>query len=246
MTIFNAESPLASFSFPRTGKRGVPQQFPRRLYEMLETETKLAEKEQADGTPPSNRVIMWSDSGKAFRIFDIAEFAATVLPKYFRTKKFSSFQRNLNLYGFAKVRRGPETDMYAHPSFLRHDPEGLLNLRKVTSASRRPSGNKPKAQTLTVSPINNLAPIGSIAPLLTLPMRAISPTSPTARVSTIPNLVPASPPLMATQVIHQAPLQAQQQQRDQVKRQRAESSTEPDRGRLDLLAFALEQEAFAA
>ena len=25
-------SALASFTFPRTGKRGVPQQFPRRLY----------------------------------------------------------------------------------------------------------------------------------------------------------------------------------------------------------------------
>jgi hypothetical protein len=83
---------LASVSFPRTGKRGVPQQFPRRLYEMLDGETKLL---AASADHP--KVISWSESGKAFRIYDVAEFAASVLPKYFRTKKFSSFQRNLNL-----------------------------------------------------------------------------------------------------------------------------------------------------
>jgi len=92
----NATSPskksLTSLSFPRTGKRGVPQQFPRRLYEMLDGETKLL---AASAAHP--KLISWSDSGKAFGITDVVEFAASVLPKYFRTKKFSSFQRNLNL-----------------------------------------------------------------------------------------------------------------------------------------------------
>lgn len=83
---------MSTLSYPRTGKRGVPQQFPRRLYEMLESEAKLAESK-----PDEIFVISWSDSGKAFRITDVDEFAATVLPRYFRTKKFSSFQRNLNL-----------------------------------------------------------------------------------------------------------------------------------------------------
>jgi HSF-type DNA-binding len=83
---------LSQYNFPRTGKRGVPQQFPRRLYEMLE-----AEAFQLDASAEHPRVISWSDSGKAFRIYDASEFSATILPKYFRTKKFSSFQRNLNL-----------------------------------------------------------------------------------------------------------------------------------------------------
>ena len=82
----------STFTYPRTGKRGVPQQFPRRLYEMLESEAKLAA-----AKPEEEFVISWSDSGKAFRITDVDEFATTVLPRYFRTKKFSSFQRNLNL-----------------------------------------------------------------------------------------------------------------------------------------------------
>jgi hypothetical protein len=92
MTSVSTTNSLASLSFPRTGKRGVPQQFPRRLYEMLDGETKLL---AASADHP--KVISWSESGKAFRIYDVTEFAASVLPKYFRTKKFSSFQRNLNL-----------------------------------------------------------------------------------------------------------------------------------------------------
>jgi hypothetical protein len=92
-------SALSSFTFPRTGKRGVPQQFPRRLFEMLEGETKLCET-----SATHKKVIAWSCSGQAFRIYDSAEFATVVLPKYFRTKKFSSFQRNLNLVSFPFAR----------------------------------------------------------------------------------------------------------------------------------------------
>ena len=88
----STESAVSTLQYPRTGKRGVPQQFPRRLYEMLQSESKLIE---ASADHP--RIIFWSESGKAFRIADVSEFSATILPKYFRTKKFSSFQRNLNL-----------------------------------------------------------------------------------------------------------------------------------------------------
>ena len=121
-------------SFPKTGKRGVPQQFPRRLYEMLEMETARHEQQQqqqqrqqplsvASGTggymhgtaqasfliaqspvaaiaaaPTAEEpLISWSPTGRAFRITDSKLFAEQVLPSYFRTSKFSSFQRNLNL-----------------------------------------------------------------------------------------------------------------------------------------------------
>eukprot|EP00557_Chaetoceros_sp_GSL56_P001300 CAMPEP_0176492992 /NCGR_PEP_ID=MMETSP0200_2-20121128/9314_1 /TAXON_ID=947934 /ORGANISM="Chaetoceros sp., Strain GSL56" /LENGTH=273 /DNA_ID=CAMNT_0017890631 /DNA_START=71 /DNA_END=892 /DNA_ORIENTATION=+ len=116
-------------AYPRTGKRGVPQQFPRRLYNMLESEAQL-QLERSD----AERLIAWSETGKAFRIEDVTLFSTLVLPKYFRTNKFSSFQRNLNLYGFSKLRRGPDADMYAHPSFLRGRPEMLSQLKKCKTA----------------------------------------------------------------------------------------------------------------
>lgn len=131
MTSFQS-SPVASLAYPRTGKRGVPQQFPRRLYEMLQSEAELA---RTDANHKD--IITWSESGKAFRILNVALFSSEVLPKYFRTSKFSSFQRNLNLYGFSKVRRGPDTDMYAHASFVRGQAETLSLLRKCNSTAAR-------------------------------------------------------------------------------------------------------------
>lgn len=77
---------VCALDVPKTGKRGVPQQFPRRLYEMIEAESIAGESS-----------IRWSGTGRAFNIQDTHLFSSQVLPKYFRTNKFSSFQRNLNL-----------------------------------------------------------------------------------------------------------------------------------------------------
>ena len=119
----------AAVAFPKTGKRGVPQQFPRRLYEMLEMESARQEQQQqqqqhqqhsigtggcagcgnaqpslllAAAAPTAaardrDPLITWSPTGRAFSISDSKLFAEQVLPSYFRTSKFSSFQRNLNL-----------------------------------------------------------------------------------------------------------------------------------------------------
>ena len=45
--------------------------------------------------------------------------------------------QNTHRYGFSKVRRGPDMDMYAHPSFMRGKPENLVQLRKLTTAADR-------------------------------------------------------------------------------------------------------------
>ena len=89
---------LGIIAYPRTGKRGVPQQFPRRLYEMLQSESKLLK-----GSSDHEDIIAWSDSGKAFCILDVPMFSTDVLPRYFRTSKFSSFQRNLNLVSASRL-----------------------------------------------------------------------------------------------------------------------------------------------
>ena len=79
-------------NYPRTGKRGVPQQFPRKLFEMLDVESNRIRR--------GSGCVAWSSCGRAFRIADVAVFSEEILPAYFKTSKFSSFQRNLNLVSF--------------------------------------------------------------------------------------------------------------------------------------------------
>jgi hypothetical protein len=158
-------------SYPRTGKRGVPQQFPRRLYNMLEAESQLQ-----PSSPES--LVSWSQTGKAFRIEDVTLFSTLVLPKYFRTNKFSSFQRNLNLYGFTKVRRGPDTDMYAHPSFLRGYPDMLSELKKCKSAAdRKRQAKTTKQGSVSTSTISTMQDLARPSSIMNDGTRAVSPSS---------------------------------------------------------------------
>ncbi|KAL9186612.1 hypothetical protein ACHAXT_005850, partial [Thalassiosira profunda] len=139
--------------------RGVPQQFPRKLYDLLEAESGGA----------GSAYVHWSPTGRAFRIANAALFSALILPKHFKTNKLSSFQRNLNLYGF---RKGPDST-YCHPYFVRGNEEGLSQLRKRPKAPRA----KKQAPRPVTSPVSS--PVGKPSPAYLQPIRVISPTTST-------------------------------------------------------------------
>ncbi|EED94380.1 predicted protein [Thalassiosira pseudonana CCMP1335] len=153
-------SVLGEFQYPRTGKRGVPQQFPRKLYDMLEIES--------EGQSESTCCVHWAASGSGFKIANVAKFSEVVLPKYFKTSKFSSFQRNLNLYGFVKNRRGPEVDVYSNAKFNRGDLDMLSHLTK-----RKPTESKKMQEQKSLSsPQNNVSSSSSLPSYV----RTVSPT----------------------------------------------------------------------
>jgi len=97
--------------------------FPRKLYEILDNE--------------SEDVIAWTDSGCSFVIKDMETFVTSVLMKYFRHQKFSSFQRQLNLYGFRKISKGTETGAYCHEYFARNQTEKLRFVRRTPQVTGR-------------------------------------------------------------------------------------------------------------
>ena len=113
--------------YPRTGKRGAPQAFPRKVFEILSEQ-------------PAE-IISWTPSGLAFMIHDMPRFVSEVLQKYFAHQKFSSFQRQLNLYGYRRIEPGGDepAGSYYHPSF-RQDGEDLVGEVRRTPQSHRGRG----------------------------------------------------------------------------------------------------------
>jgi len=84
----------------------------------------------------TDELIRWSDDGLSFIVVRHEEFAKKVLPRFFKHSNFSSFVRQLNMYGFHKVphlQNGvlstegeSERWEFSNPHFQRNQPDLLL------------------------------------------------------------------------------------------------------------------------
>jgi len=70
----------------------------------------------------TSHVVSWQPHGRSFRVHYPKDFIEHIMPKVFRQSKWSSFQRQLNLYGFMRITDGPDKGAYYHPKFLRGMP----------------------------------------------------------------------------------------------------------------------------
>ncbi|KAL3923290.1 MAG: hypothetical protein SGILL_001737 [Bacillariaceae sp.] len=91
---------------------GVSVSFPLKLHSVLE-------QVQVDGFA---HIISWQPHGRCFVIHNPKEFTETVMPRYFKQTKLTSFQRQLNLYGYQRLTRGNDSGGYYHERFLRGRP----------------------------------------------------------------------------------------------------------------------------
>jgi hypothetical protein len=67
----------------------------------------------------NTHIVSFTPDEKAFTIHDRDAFMIDVAPKYFRQSRFTSFVRQLNLYGFGRLSYGPNRGAFAHPQFIR-------------------------------------------------------------------------------------------------------------------------------
>lgn len=89
--------------------RGSMDTFPFKLYRMLSILEDLG----------FHDIIAWKSHGRSFQVLHGDKFVKVVLPKFFKQTKLTSFQRQLNLYGFKRLLNGPDMGAYYHPLFLR-------------------------------------------------------------------------------------------------------------------------------
>jgi hypothetical protein len=79
--------------------------------------------------PGFSHAISWNRDNRGFTIHDNDALETDVLPSYFRSTQFSSFQRQLNYFAFRKVgKKG-----YAHALFDRAQPQLVLQIKRKTN-----------------------------------------------------------------------------------------------------------------
>ena len=66
---------------------------------------------EADGL---SDIIGWQPHGRAFMVHDADRFRSEILPRYFDNAKPATYLRQLNLYGFQRLRKGADRDGYYH------------------------------------------------------------------------------------------------------------------------------------
>ena len=108
-------APLPSSQSGSRGNSGGGQllQFPWKLHEMLH----LAEKNG------KTNIISWLPGGNGFKVHNKEKFCAEIMPGYFASQKYKTFQRSLNLWGFESVAKGPDRGACYHQYFVKGHPE---------------------------------------------------------------------------------------------------------------------------
>lgn len=81
----------------------------------------------------NNSAISWDSEGKKIVISDIVKLCNEVLPKFYKHKNYSSFIRQLNLYGFHKTRGILDnSEKYEHEKFTKNiTKEEIKQISKV-------------------------------------------------------------------------------------------------------------------
>jgi hypothetical protein len=100
--------------------------FPEKLYRMLQD---LEDEGQSE-------IASFLGHGRAFAVHDTKRFVQDVMPKYFRQSKWTSFTRQLQLWGFLRCTGGPDAGGFYHELFLKGHPGLCSYMCRVGSSTQ--------------------------------------------------------------------------------------------------------------
>ncbi|KAG0742750.1 hypothetical protein G6F57_000932 [Rhizopus arrhizus] len=137
----NGTKPLSKRGFVERFFRVTPTKnaaFVSKLYEQVNT-VMVNDESTVD-------LITWTGSGDKFTICNNVEFSSKVLPRYFKHCNWSSFVRQLNMYGFHKINETSSDYVpcnnaqqrwdFKHPWFTREGYDKLHRIRRKQPKSR--------------------------------------------------------------------------------------------------------------
>jgi hypothetical protein len=163
--------------------RASSKPFPFKLYQILED----AEKEG------NSDIIAFQDDGCTFSVHDKARFLSEIVPRYFFTTRYSSFKRQLNLYGFKYTVAGKNhAPSFFHPTFIKGQRNMLFSMKrkKQQAASAAPTA-KPDMERIKKY-VKELREHGTADPKVLLGNSKEGPR---------PNAAPAAPAVVVPAVV---------------------------------------------
>jgi hypothetical protein len=114
--------------------------FPKMLLKMLQ---------DAESKDFENIVSWVPGQNNLFRVHDSERFTREIAPLYFKCTQYTSFQRQLNLYGFSRIKTGLHTGGYMHELLVRGNPELCDYIMRTKCKGKKSFGSPVSMLSLT-------------------------------------------------------------------------------------------------
>lgn len=100
------------------------QRFPTKLYALL-------------SQPQLSSIITWMPHGRSWKVMKPRVFETSVLPVFFESDNYHSFNRVINAWSFRRKSTGPDRGSYFHELFLRGKPHLQKYMRRLPRTHKK-------------------------------------------------------------------------------------------------------------